>query len=194
MPVNSKFSGAKHESWLSVTFPDFGWLSRNNPSPLTQIFGKAFAERGWETVRGIFDPSLTLHWPLTQQSSRSLQGTQRELTNRLLLARCYSVGSKLWFRKERTASPSGTDWHWLLVLHSEGWGKGEWGAKSTHHPPSRPFYKGVSSIFSEGWGVFWQNQGTFVERIKKNKDLTSTMYCAANKKRWADVWSAHFFS
>ena len=42
--------------------------------------------------------------------------------------------------------------------------------------------------------VFWQNQGTFVERIKKNKDLTSTMYCAANKKRWADVWSAHFFS
>ena len=35
-----------------LTFPDLGWLSRDNPSPLTQIFGKSFAERDWEAVRG----------------------------------------------------------------------------------------------------------------------------------------------
>ena len=43
VPVNSEFSGSKLKVYL--TFSDFGRLSRDNPSPLTQIFGNAFVER-----------------------------------------------------------------------------------------------------------------------------------------------------
>ena len=48
----------------SVSFSQMAkW--RWHPSPLTQIFGNGFAEKGWEPVRGRLDPSLTPHWPLT---------------------------------------------------------------------------------------------------------------------------------
>ena len=127
---------------------------------------------------------------------------QRELTDRLLLAHrkaasCSSlfrrerlqrhtltVVRELWVRKERTGSPSGSDWEFALmrllnkpraqtirvdepIAISEGWGKGEWGAKSTPHPLSWSFYKGVSCVFSEGWGVWSFSQPNF--RLVTNK-------------------------
>jgi hypothetical protein len=73
-------------------------------------------------------PTLTPHSP-----HRNQQGTQRKLTDWLLLAHrqsasCSSlfrreqlqrhtltVVRELWFRKERTASPSGTDWQFALL-------------------------------------------------------------------------------
>ena len=93
-----------------LTFPDLGWLSRNYPSPLTQIFGKAFAERDWEAVRGSLDPSLTLHWPLTHAASCSSLFRREQLQRHTL-----SLVKELWVRKERTASPSGKDWQFALM-------------------------------------------------------------------------------
>ena len=166
MPINSEFSGSKLKVYL--TFSDFGWLSRDNPSPLTQIFGNAFAERDWEAVRGRVDPSLTLHWPLTHHTkpTRNAKGANGQATSCSSLFRreqtlipqgadCQSVGSDWQFALMRLPAKSiaQTIWADEPIAISEGLGKGEWGGKSTPHPLSRPFYKAIPSVFSEGWGV-----------------------------------------
>ena len=165
------------------------------PHPSLKSLGKPL-QRGAESHWGVV---MTLHSPYTDPSLKSLKRQTRnakEANGQLLLAHrqsasCSSlfrreqlqrhtltVVRELWFRKERTASPSGSDWQFVLmrlpaksraqtiradepIAISEGWGKGEWGARSTHHPSLSPFYKGASMDFSEGWGV---NQGNVLQK------------------------------
>ena len=56
---------------------------------------------------------MTLHSPLTEpslKSPRNQQGTQRELTDRLLLAHRKASSCSLLVRKEQTLIPQGADW------------------------------------------------------------------------------------
>jgi hypothetical protein len=101
------------------------------PHPSLKSLGKPL-QRGAESQWGVY---LTLHSPYTDPSLTSSKPTRnaKEANGQLLLAHrqsasCSSlfrreqlqrhtltVVRELWFRKERTASPSGTDWQFALL-------------------------------------------------------------------------------
>ena len=112
-------------------------------------------------------------WFLFRNKRALFTNNQGLLTNKRLIA--LTPHSNPWEGLYRKGLRASEGWAWpfthpTLTPHfflgaytiradesnaiSEGWGKGEWGAMSTHHPTSRPFYKGVLSVFSEGWGAF----------------------------------------